>query len=100
QPTRFYITLLNYERSARLQFAYSPAVSVDFTAEIESSSLEFVGVLNFPDDLELAAVAFLEDKIFKLQNLANKRKATPDELDTLEREREEKNKLEKELKAK
>jgi hypothetical protein len=100
RPTRFFITMLNYERSAKLQFAYSPPVSVDFTAEIDSSSLEFVGVLNYPDDLDLAALAFLEDKIFKLERLAKGGNATAEDLDALEREKEEKRILEEELKAK
>lgn len=99
RPTRFYVTMLNYERSAKLQFAYSPAVSVDFTAEIDSSSLEFVGVLNFPDDLDLAAIAFLENKIFKIGKLVQDGQASQSDLDTLEKEKEEKRILDEELRA-
>lgn len=60
--TKFHASILNYERSVKLQFADSPAISVDFTAELDTSSLEFVGVLGFPDDLDLAAMAYLEEK--------------------------------------
>jgi len=60
---KFHASILNYENSVKLQFADSPAISVDFTAELETSSLEFVGVLSFPDDVDLSAIAYLDGKV-------------------------------------
>ena len=99
RPTPFYVKILNYERSAKLQFAYSPAISVEFTAEIDSSSLEFVGVLSFPEDLDLAAMAFLENQIHRIEKLERDNRASQDDLDTLQRIKEEKRILEQELKS-
>ncbi len=59
---KFHASILNYENSVKLQFADSPTISVDFTAELDTSSLEFVGVLSYPDDVDLAAIAYLEGR--------------------------------------
>ena len=99
RPTPFYVKILNYEQSAKLQFAYSPAISVEFTAEIDSSSLEFVGVLSFPDDLDLASIAFLENQIHKIENLERNSRASQDDLDALQRMRGDKRAIEEELKT-
>ena len=58
--TPFYASILNYEHSAALQFANSPAISVVFTAELDRCSLEFAGVLSLPENLDRAALAYLE----------------------------------------
>jgi hypothetical protein len=55
---KFWMKLLDYERSVRLQFAYSPEISVEITAEIDNSSLECVGVLSLPDDIDKAVEAY------------------------------------------
>ncbi len=95
--TPFYVKILDYERSAKLQFGYSPPISVEFTAETDTSSLEFVGILSFPDDLDLAAVAFLENQIYKFKELQRKGKASNDDLDMLQKVTDDKRILEEEL---
>lgn len=55
---RFWMKILDYEQSVRLQFGYSPEVFVEITAEIDTSSLEVVGVLSWPQDIDKAVEAF------------------------------------------
>lgn len=99
KPTHFFASILSYERSAKLQFASSPAISVDFTAESDTSSLEFVGVLNFPENLDWAALAYLENKIYAIQRRLNK--VSEEERQKLEQDLEiaqrNKTEMEKEL---
>lgn len=59
----FWIKMLDYERAVRLEYAYSPALSVEVTAEIDSSSLECVGVLSFPEDIGTSVKVFLEEQL-------------------------------------
>jgi hypothetical protein len=57
----FYMKILDYERSVKLHFGYSPEISVEITAEVDTSSLECVGVLSFPENIDLAAITYLEE---------------------------------------
>jgi hypothetical protein len=59
---RFNVKILNYENSIKLQYAYAPEISVEITAEVDTSSLEFVGVLGYPSDVVAAASAVLDDQ--------------------------------------
>lgn len=68
----FWMKLLDYDQSVRLQFAYSPELSVEITAEIDTSSLECVGVLSLPENLFTASISYLEEKILTLKKKANK----------------------------
>jgi hypothetical protein len=58
----FHMKILDYQRSVKLQFGYSPEISVEIAAEVDTSSLECVGVLSFPKDIDLAAITYLEDR--------------------------------------
>lgn len=90
---RFWIKILDYEQSVRLQFGYSPEVSVEITAEIDTSSLECVGVLSFPENIDNAVIAFLEEELLELKRDADKNAArireVKLELDKAQKERAE-----------
>ncbi len=58
QKKHFWMKILDYDQATKLQFAYSPEVSVEITAEPDTSSLEVVGVLYWPEDIDSAAAAF------------------------------------------
>jgi hypothetical protein len=58
---KFWMKALDYERAVKLQFGYSPELSVEITAEIDTSSLECIGVLSFPNDVAKAVRAHLVD---------------------------------------
>ncbi|MFZ4703272.1 MAG: hypothetical protein ACOYMG_24785, partial [Candidatus Methylumidiphilus sp.] len=60
---KFWIKVLDYDHAVRLEFAYSPALSVEITAEIDSSSLECFGVLSYPEHIDEAAKAYLEEEL-------------------------------------
>lgn len=64
---RFWMKMLDYEKAVRLEFSYSPPLSVDVTAEIDTSSLECVGVLSLPEDVDSAVVAFLDERHLALK---------------------------------
>ena len=64
---KFWINVLDYEHAVRLEFAYSPALSVEITAEIDTSSLECFGVLSYPENIDEAAKAYLEEELDELE---------------------------------
>lgn len=97
RPTPFYVTILGYERSIKLQFSHSPSISVEFTAEIDTSSLEFVGVLSFPDDVDHAALSFLENHIHRLKRLVEEKRAGSGDQDALKQFEDERGALETEM---
>jgi hypothetical protein len=57
---KFWIKILEYDKAVKLQFGYSPQLSVEITAEPDTSSLECVGVLSFPENIDRAVHAFEE----------------------------------------
>ncbi len=68
---KFWMKILDYDQAVRLQYAYSPELSVEITAEVDRSSLECVGVLSFPEDIDKAVIAFLEDSMSRLTEELN-----------------------------
>lgn len=60
---RFWMKLIDYEYAVKLEFAYSPQLSVEIAPEIDSSSLECVGVLSFPQDIDAAVIAYLNEQL-------------------------------------
>lgn len=63
---KFWMKLLEYDQAITLEFAYSPPLSVEVTAELDTSSLECVGVLSYPENIDKAVEAFLEEEILVL----------------------------------
>ena len=68
EERKFRVKVLDYDHAVRLEFGYSPALSVEIVAEIDTSSLECFGVLSYPENIEEASKAYLEEeKEFKLK---------------------------------
>ena len=46
---------------------HSPQLYVEIVAEIDTSSLECIGVLSYPEDIDAAVLAFLKEKLRELK---------------------------------
>jgi hypothetical protein len=57
---RMWVKILDYEEVVRLQFAYSPQVSIEIAAETDTSSLECVGVISYPVEPDIELVQLLQ----------------------------------------
>ena len=64
EPRHFWVKMLEFENSVRLEFGdSSPAIPVEIAAEIDTSSLECVGVLSYPENIDKAVLAYAEEKM-------------------------------------
>ncbi len=85
---RFWMKLLEYEHAVKLEFAHSPQLSVEITAEIDYSSLECVGVLSIPQDIDAAVIAYLEEEQKELEEY-KRRKRNASRIKAIEKELQE-----------